>query len=55
MSTTDTRAAARPADDHWSRTLPPGNGRSVYAGIWAIPGTVTAALVAGAVLRWWLR
>ncbi len=49
------RAGPRPVRRHWSETLPPGNGRSVYAGIWMIPGTVAAAAVAGAVLRWWLR
>jgi hypothetical protein len=40
---------------HWSQQLPRGHGRSVYADIWLIPATVTAAGVTGAVLRWWLR
>lgn len=53
-SATDSRSATRPAA-HWSKTLPPGNGRSVYARIWLIPGTVTAAVLTGGLLRWWLR
>jgi hypothetical protein len=48
----DTRPAA---ERHWSDRLPPGNGRSVYAGIWKIPGTIIAAIITGEVVRWWLQ
>lgn len=37
-----------------STTLPPGNGRSVYAGVWLVPLTVAAAILVGFVLRWWV-
>ena len=54
------RASTTPAilADSWqgravsTESLPPGNGRSVYAHIWLIPGTVAAAAITGAVLRW---
>lgn len=48
---------ARQADDaraaHWSETLPPGSGRTVFYRIWLVPGTVAAGCATGLVLRWW--
>jgi hypothetical protein len=39
----------------WRAVREPGNGHSVNAGIWKIPGAIIAAIVTGEVLRWWLR
>ena len=37
--------------DHWSKRLPAGHGRSVYATTWLIPTTVAAAIATGLVIR----
>lgn len=37
----------------WSRRLPAGTGRSVWAGVWLIPAVTAAGVLAGLVLRWW--
>lgn len=34
-----------------STSLPPGNGRSVYAGVWLVPLTVAAGVLVGLALR----
>lgn len=47
-------APQRIARRHWSETLPPGNGKSPFAGVWMIPATVAAAIVAGLTIRGWL-
>jgi hypothetical protein len=44
-----------PVPTHWSGALPPGNGRSVYAGVWLIPAVILLAVMVGLVLRLWLR
>lgn len=51
---TPTRPDAPLHRRHWSETLPPGNGKSPLAGVWMIPATVAAAVVAGLTIRGWL-
>lgn len=55
VPTTPTKPTAlrEPGCRHWSETLPPGNGKSAFAGVWKIPAVVAAAIAAGLTIRGW--